>query len=33
VTDDAHLLGWSLFDWFATKPRAWLPLAAIPQSG
>ena len=32
VTNDGHLLGWSLYDWFGTKPAAWKPLAAIPQT-
>ena len=29
VHDDGPLTGWSLFDWFATKPAAWPVLAAI----
>jgi hypothetical protein len=33
VTDDGRLQGWSLYDWFGTKPPAWKALAAIPQSG
>ena len=32
VTDDGRLTGWSLYDWFGTKPAAWTALAAIPQS-
>jgi hypothetical protein len=31
VTDDGRLTGWSLYDWFGTKPAAWKALAAIPQ--
>ena len=31
VTNDGHLPGWSLYDWFGTKPPAWNALAAIPQ--
>ncbi len=27
--DDGHLEGWSLFDWFATKPTAWPVMAGI----
>jgi hypothetical protein len=33
VTNDGHLEGWSLYDWFGTKPAAWKALGAIPQSG
>ena len=33
VTDDGHLQGWSLYDWFGTKPPAWKALAAIPPTG
>jgi len=31
VTDDGKLTGWSLYDWFGTKPAAWKALAAIPS--
>jgi hypothetical protein len=31
VTDDGRLTGWSLYDWFGTKPADWKALAAIPQ--
>lgn len=30
VTDDGKLTGWSLYDWFGTKPAVWKALAAIP---
>ena len=30
VADDGRLTGWSLYDWFGTKPAAWKALAAIP---
>jgi hypothetical protein len=33
VTNDAHLLGWSLYDWFGTKPAAWKALAGITPAG
>jgi hypothetical protein len=33
VANDGHLQGWSLYDWFGTKPAVWRTLAAIPQSG
>jgi hypothetical protein len=29
VTDDGRLTGWSLYDWFGTKPAAWRALATI----
>ena len=29
VHDDGPVAGWSLFDWFATKPAAWPILASI----
>jgi hypothetical protein len=29
VHDDGRLAGWSLFDWFATKPAAWPVLEGI----
>ena len=29
VHDDGPVAGWSLFDWFATKPAAWPVLAGI----
>lgn len=32
VTNDGHLQGWSLYDWFGTKAPVWKALAAIPQS-
>jgi hypothetical protein len=32
VMNDGHLLGWSLYDWFGTKPAAWKALAAIPST-
>jgi hypothetical protein len=32
VADDGHLTGWSLYDWFGTKPAVWKALAALPQS-
>jgi hypothetical protein len=32
VADDGRLTGWSLYDWFGTKPAVWKALAAIPQS-
>jgi hypothetical protein len=32
VTNDARLLGWSLYDWFGTKPAAWKALAGIPAT-
>jgi len=32
VVNDAHLLGWSLYDWFGTKPSAWKALAGIPAT-
>ena len=31
VTDDGRLTGWSLYDWFGTKPAVWKALAAIPS--
>ncbi len=30
VADDGRLIGWSLYDWFGTKPAVWRSLAAIP---
>jgi len=30
VMDDGRLTGWSLYDWFGTKPAVWKALAAIP---
>lgn len=33
VTNDGRLQGWSLYDWFGTKPAAWKALAAIPPTG
>ena len=33
VTNDGHLLGWSLYDWFGTKAAAWKALAGIPPAG
>ncbi len=33
VTNDGHLLGWSLYDWFGTRPAAWKALAGIPLPG
>ncbi len=30
VADDGRLLGWSLYDWFGTKPAVWRSLAGIP---
>jgi hypothetical protein len=32
VADDGRLTGWSLYDWFGTKPAAWKALDALPQS-
>jgi hypothetical protein len=32
VADDGRLTGWSLYDWFGTRPAAWKALDAIPQS-
>jgi hypothetical protein len=32
VTNDGHLLGWSLYDWFGTRAPAWKALGAIPQT-
>jgi len=31
VTDDGRLTGWSLYDWFGTKPAVWKALAEIPS--
>ncbi len=31
VADDGRLAGWSLYDWFGTKPAVWRALDAIPQ--
>jgi hypothetical protein len=33
VADDGGLQGWSLYDWFGTKPAVWKALDAIPGSG
>ena len=33
VVDDGHLTGWSLFDYFATKPAEWPILAPPSPSG
>jgi len=30
VVNDGGLQGWSLYDWFGTKPAAWKALATIP---
>jgi hypothetical protein len=30
VVNDGRLEGWSLYDWFGTKPAAWQALASIP---
>jgi hypothetical protein len=29
ISDDGHITGWSLFDYFATKPAEWRALRAI----
>jgi hypothetical protein len=31
VADDGKLAGWSLYDWFGTKPAAWKALSTIPS--
>lgn len=34
VADDGRLIGWSLYDWFGTKPPVWRALASIaPPNG